>query len=127
MDNISSLNLPLYLRCYSEFGFRFNFNETPPACPTSTQYEKMQSLSPLHQVDAIESPLLILMGLKDQRVPPSQSELLYHRLLAKGKKVKMLAFENDQHALDGVEADLISFEASLRWYEASSQITVLSK
>jgi acylaminoacyl-peptidase len=81
-------------------------------------------MSPVHRIDAIQTPLLILMGLKDQRVPPSQSKLLYHGLLTKKKKVKMLAFENDQHALDSVEADLLSFEASLRWYEADLHTTV---
>jgi pimeloyl-ACP methyl ester carboxylesterase len=112
---LSSSSLPPVDRCYSEFGLDFSFQETPPPCPTATQFEALQKQSPIYRLDAIKTPLLILLGLDDRRVPPSQSKLLYHRLVAKGKVVQMLAFEGQDHALDGVECELIAWEATLRW------------
>jgi dipeptidyl aminopeptidase/acylaminoacyl peptidase len=106
------------LRCYAEFGIDFPYTTSPPACPTGEQFKSLQSQSPIHQVDSIQTPLLILLGLQDRRVPPSQSKMLYHRLRSIGKAVQMLAFEGQDHALDGVECELIAWEASIRWLEA---------
>ncbi|UZJ54196.1 hypothetical protein CBS101457_003516 [Exobasidium rhododendri] len=103
--------------CYSEFGLDFFSSTTlsPHSCPSTIDYEILQRKSPVHQIEAIETPLLILLGLDDKRVPPSQSKMLYHRLVARGKTVRMLAFDGQDHALDGIECELIAWEASLRW------------
>lgn len=108
----------LYHRCYSEFKLPFPFESSPPPCPTTSEYETLQTHSPIHQLDAIQAPLLILLGLQDRRVPPAQSKLLYHRLRANKKPVRILAFEGEDHALDGVECELVAWEASLRWLTA---------
>lgn len=62
---------------------------------------------------------MILLGLSDQRVPPQQARLLYHALKGQGKKVRMLAFENADHALETVQAEWNGFEASFKWFEES--------
>lgn len=110
------MKLYLCYRCYAEFGHSFPYERPPPFIPTANQYNELQQYSPIHQVDDIQTPLLILLGLKDQRVPPAQSKLLYHRLKATKKAVKMLAFEEDNHSLDGVETELIAWESVFRWF-----------
>lgn len=112
---------------YAEFGHSFNFSN-PPQCITPEQFKNLWAASPFAYIDKIQVPVLLLVGLSDQRVAPSQSKVVYHALQsrirqerakstsAKGKlDVRMLSFKDEEHPLSGIEAELISFEARFRW------------
>lgn len=117
-------------RCYSELGLNFRF-DFPPGFPQSGGalpkhlFDLLQSKSPIIHVDRVNAAVLLLVGLDDQRVPPTQSRLYYHALAGRrqkaqgqelnGNSVKMLCFEGADHALDTVEAELVGWEASFRW------------
>ena len=61
---------------------------------------KLWAKSPVARVDDIEAPVLLAIGLKDRRVPPSQGIDFYHALRARGKEARMLTYPDDDHALD---------------------------
>jgi acylaminoacyl-peptidase len=98
---------------YSEFGFTFG----PTSLVTPSMYEQMEAASPIHHVDKVRTPVLLLIGLADNRVPPSGHGInYYHALKGRNKTVEMLAFPKDSHPLEGVEAAKISYQAARDWY-----------
>jgi dipeptidyl aminopeptidase/acylaminoacyl peptidase len=107
---ISNSDIPDWF--FSEFGLPFE----PGSIMTPAIYEKLYNASPIAHVDTIRTPLLILSGVEDQRVAPSQPIGLYHALKARGRDVEMLSFEGEAHPLDGVEAARINFMAGRDWF-----------
>ena len=53
--------------------------------------------SPLHRAAAIVDPLLILQGLDDPVVPPSQSQAIAEQLRAQGNVVEIHLYEGEGH------------------------------
>jgi len=53
--------------------------------------------SPTSHVENVSAPLLVLQGLKDKVVPPSQSELIVQGLRRKNRTVEYVEFEGEQH------------------------------
>ena len=69
--------------------------------------------SPIHHLDRLTCPLLILQGLDDRIVPPSQSQLVVDALRARGIPYAYLAFEGEGHGFRGEVALRRSIEAEL--------------
>jgi dipeptidyl aminopeptidase/acylaminoacyl peptidase len=72
--------------------------------------------SPVHFADRIACPIIFFQGLEDQVVPPSQSEMMYQALLAKGLPTAYLAFEGEQHGFRRAETIKRTLEAELYFY-----------
>ncbi len=53
--------------------------------------------SPIHHLDGLKCPLILLQGAEDQVVPPEQSRRMHAALKAKGVPVAYLEFEGEQH------------------------------
>ena len=70
----------------------------PPASPETLA--TLFRASPASKIDAIDAPVLVAVGLKDRRVPPSQGIEFYHALKKRGKDASLLVYEHDDHALD---------------------------
>ena len=128
-------------------GFSFPFSSSvtrPTLTPSAEQYAVMQAASPITHVQKVEAATLVLMGEEDRRVPPSQTKAWYHSLRARkaeiqrlnnaksaassGEKkipeleVECLVFPGEGHALDGVEAEVVGFEAGLDWFRDRAQL-----
>jgi dipeptidyl aminopeptidase/acylaminoacyl peptidase len=56
-------------------------------------------LSPITYARAIETPVLILQGLADQRTPADQGERLFVTLRLLGKEAEMVLFPGGTHDL----------------------------
>ena len=69
--------------------------------------------SPIHAVDAIAVPVLILQGLDDKVVPPEQAELIAAALADNGIPHAYLAFEGEGHGFRGADAIRRTYEAEL--------------
>jgi dipeptidyl aminopeptidase/acylaminoacyl peptidase len=69
--------------------------------------------SPIHFVDDISSPVLILQGLDDRIVPPSQAESIVAALASNGIPHAYLAFEGEGHGFRGAYAIRRTLEARL--------------
>ena len=59
--------------------------------------ELLDQLSPLLRAHALTAPLLLVHGLNDTNVPPSESLQMYDALRALGRTVEQLQFDDDGH------------------------------
>jgi dipeptidyl aminopeptidase/acylaminoacyl peptidase len=69
--------------------------------------------SPVTHADKISRPLLLLQGLDDRVVPPSQAEAIAEALERNGVPYAYVAFEGEGHGFRGADAIRRSKETSL--------------
>jgi dipeptidyl aminopeptidase/acylaminoacyl peptidase len=74
--------------------------------------------SPVHFLDRIACPVLVLQGLDDKVVPPNQAEAIVAALEANGIPHAYLAFEGEGHGFRGAAAIRASLEAELAFLGA---------
>ena len=72
--------------------------------------------SPIHSVDLLSTPMLLLQGAEDVVVPPSQAGILVEALRAKGLPYAYLLFEGEQHGFRMAETIERAIEAELSFY-----------
>jgi dipeptidyl aminopeptidase/acylaminoacyl peptidase len=72
--------------------------------------------SPANFVDGLNAPVIVLQGLEDKIVPPSQSEIIVEALKQKGLPYAYLAFEGEQHGFRKAETIIRAAEAELYFY-----------
>jgi dipeptidyl aminopeptidase/acylaminoacyl peptidase len=72
--------------------------------------------SPIHYVDMISCPMILLQGDEDEVVPPSQSEVMVEALAAKGIPHAYLLFDGEQHGFRKAETIERALEAELSFY-----------
>jgi dipeptidyl aminopeptidase/acylaminoacyl peptidase len=65
--------------------------------PYPEQEALYRARSPIHHVDRIECPVIVLQGLKDPVVPPNQAEAIVRALLDKQLPVAYVTFADEQH------------------------------
>ncbi|MFQ1004034.1 prolyl oligopeptidase family serine peptidase [Modestobacter sp. SSW1-42] len=79
--------------------------------------------SPIHHVDALDTPLAVFQGDEDRVVPPEQAEMMVAALRAKGVPHAYLLFAGEQHGFrkaDNIRAALdgeLSFYAQVLGFE----------
>jgi dipeptidyl aminopeptidase/acylaminoacyl peptidase len=56
-------------------------------------------ISPIHHVDKIQAPLLVIHGANDPRVPIAEAEQIVERLKRLGRPVEFLRFEDEGHGI----------------------------
>jgi len=61
--------------------------------------EYLESIAPIHHVDKIMAPLMVIHGANDPRVPLSEAEQLVAALQARGVPVEFLVFDDEGHGL----------------------------
>ena len=59
----------------------------------------LRSISPIHKVDRIRAPLLVVQGDQDVRVPPHESAQMVEALRSRGAVVDYLLFEQEGHGI----------------------------
>jgi dipeptidyl aminopeptidase/acylaminoacyl peptidase len=90
--------------------------------------ELYRQRSPVHFLDRIACPVLVMQGLDDRVVPPSQAEAIVDALAANGIPHAYLAFEGEGHGFRGAAAIRRSLEAELSFlaqvfgYEPADQL-----
>jgi dipeptidyl aminopeptidase/acylaminoacyl peptidase len=72
--------------------------------------------SPIHFVDRISTPMLVLQGADDEVVPPAQAELIVSALRERGVPHAYLLFEEEGHGFRKAENIVRSLEAELSFY-----------
>jgi|SRR5712671_3262111 len=79
-------------------------------------YAQLYPSSPIAHVRNVKVPVLLLLGLEDRRVVNVQGKAFFHALRGLGKKVELLTFEGEGHALDGVEAARVGWDVTVDWF-----------
>ena len=72
--------------------------------------------SPIHHVDRLSCPVILLQGLVDAVVPPEQAEAMAAALERKGLPYEYLAFEGEQPGFRRAETIKRAAEAELAFY-----------
>ena len=72
--------------------------------------------SPIHFTDRLSTPMILLQGLEDKVVPPSQAEKMFAAVKAKGLPVAYVPFEGEQHGFRKAENIKRAMEAELYFY-----------
>jgi dipeptidyl aminopeptidase/acylaminoacyl peptidase len=72
--------------------------------------------APLNNVDGLSCPVLLLQGLDDKIVPPSQAERFRDALAAKGLRYAYLAYEGESHGFRKASTIVSATEAELSFY-----------
>lgn len=78
--------------------------------------ELLAEISPIHRMDRLQAPLLIVHGMDDPRVTPGESEMLYSVLRGLGKPVQYLRIPHEGHGFgrrSNRQAVFAAFEAFL--------------
>ena len=61
--------------------------------------ELLRDLSPIHSVDQIRAPLMVVQGANDPRVPQDESDQMVARLRARNHPVEYLLFPDEGHGI----------------------------
>jgi len=61
--------------------------------------ELLERLSPIHRVDRITAPLMVIHGANDPRVPVHEAEQIVAALQERGREVVYLRYEDEGHGL----------------------------
>jgi dipeptidyl aminopeptidase/acylaminoacyl peptidase len=72
--------------------------------------------APLNNVDGLSCPVLLLQGLDDPIVPPSQAELFRDALVRKGIPHAYRAYEGESHGFRKSETMIDAYESTLSFY-----------
>ncbi len=72
--------------------------------------------SPIHHVEDLECPLIVLQGLEDEIVPPNQSQMIVEALDANGVPWAYLEFDGEQHGFRQAATIKRALEAEAYFY-----------
>jgi dipeptidyl aminopeptidase/acylaminoacyl peptidase len=86
----------------------------------------LDQLSPLLRAHALTAPLLLVHGLNDTNVPPSESQQMYEALRALGRRVELLVFDDDGHEIDKRENRAVLVSAMREWLVEAFAPTTIS-
>ncbi|BFZ08835.1 hypothetical protein BsWGS_11875 [Bradybaena similaris] len=74
--------------------------------------------SPLSYVDQVKTPVLLLLGNEDLRVPNSQGLEYLHALKARKVPARLQMYPSNNHSLDDVEAEADCMVNTVLWYNS---------
>lgn len=78
--------------------------------------EVYRARSPIHFVDRISCPMILLQGSEDEVVPPAQAEMMVEAMEAKGLPYAYVLFEGEQHGFRKAENIVRATEAELSFF-----------
>jgi dienelactone hydrolase len=84
--------------------------------PYPEEAELYRTRSPIHFVEQIRTPMLVLQGADDMVVPPSQAELIVGALRERRVPHAYLLFEGEGHGFRKAETIVTSLQAELSFY-----------
>ncbi|XP_061473804.1 acylamino-acid-releasing enzyme isoform X2 [Rhineura floridana] len=106
---VGSTDIPDW--CLTEAGLPYDH----AALPDPRHGTEMLLRSPMQYVDKVQTPVLLMIGEEDRRVPPKQGLEYYRALKARGVATRMLLYSGNSHALSGVEAEADGFMNIALW------------
>ncbi|XP_060930308.1 acylamino-acid-releasing enzyme-like [Limanda limanda] len=91
------------------------FNYSTDCLPDPTVWEQMLNKSPIKHVTQVQTPVLLLLGEDDKRVPSKQGIEYYRALKAKQVPVRLLWYQGNSHSLSKVDAESDGFMNTALW------------
>ena len=112
----------------SDFATFFTGTEPWIAGPATTKYGHpetdaalLRELSPIHRVDRIAAPLLVVHGAHDTNVPIDQAQQVVDALREGGASPGFLLFDDEGHEVHGAGNRMVFVREVVRWVTAHLQ------
>ncbi|MCH7472376.1 S9 family peptidase [bacterium] len=86
-------------------------------------YDMLASISPIHRVEQITAPLLLIHGENDPRVPVGEARQMHKALSGLGREVELLVFPDEGHGIAKLENRAVAWSTELAFLEEHLQIT----
>ena len=83
----------------------------------ATQKDLLQRLSPIHKVDRIQAPTIVLHGANDTNVPVVEAEQTVESLKKRGIPVEYVLFPDEGHGFRKTPNKVRSAVAIVEWFE----------
>jgi dipeptidyl aminopeptidase/acylaminoacyl peptidase len=78
----------------------------------------LRELSPIHRVDRITAPLLVVHGAHDTNVPIVEAQQVVDALRERGASPGFLVFDDEGHEVRGTENRVLFVREVVRWVTA---------
>jgi dipeptidyl aminopeptidase/acylaminoacyl peptidase len=82
----------------------------------ATEPELLKKLSPIHRIDRIVTPTIVLHGANDTNVPVVEAEQVVENLEARGVPVRYVLFDDEGHGWGKVGNRVTSDVEIVRWF-----------
>lgn len=82
-----------------------------------TEVELLRRLSPIHKIDQIKTPTIVLHGANDTNVPVVEAEQVVDHLKKRGVPVEYVLFPDEGHGFRKTPNRIRSAVAVVRWFE----------
>jgi dipeptidyl aminopeptidase/acylaminoacyl peptidase len=79
--------------------------------------ELLMSISPIHKVDRIRAPLMVIHGANDPRVPVGEAEQIVASLREREHPVEYMRFEDEGHGIVKLANRLVCYPAIARFFD----------
>ncbi|KAG8436195.1 hypothetical protein GDO86_007340, partial [Hymenochirus boettgeri] len=97
--------------CLSESGLTYSYD----ILPDPAQWGEMLNKSPIKYVSQVKTPVLLMLGEVDRRVPNTQGLEYYRALKGHGIPVRLLWYPGNNHSLSKVDAESDGFMNIALW------------
>ena len=81
-----------------------------------TEVELLRSLSPIHKIDRVKTPTIVLHGANDTNVPVVEAEQVVESLRQRDVPVEYLLFADEGHGFVKVANRMAAVKAVARWF-----------
>ncbi|NNM83969.1 S9 family peptidase [Candidatus Parcubacteria bacterium] len=79
--------------------------------------ELLEKISPIHSIEKIEAPLLVIHGANDPRVPFSEAEQVVARLEEVGRHVELLVYPDEGHGITKLRNRLDAYSRTVEFLD----------
>jgi dipeptidyl aminopeptidase/acylaminoacyl peptidase len=77
----------------------------------------LDAISPIHKVDQIVAPLMVIHGTNDPRVPVGEAKQIAEALKKKGVPVELMLFDDEGHGLAKLKNRLVAYPAAVKFLD----------
>ncbi|HZL85929.1 MAG TPA: prolyl oligopeptidase family serine peptidase, partial [Candidatus Krumholzibacteria bacterium] len=93
----------------------------------ATQADLLRRLSPIHRVDRVVAPTLVLHGANDTNVPVVEAEQVVESLRSRGVPVEYVLFPDEGHGWRKTPNRIRSAVAIVRWFSEHLDVQVATQ
>ncbi|HJS74943.1 MAG TPA: S9 family peptidase [Vicinamibacteria bacterium] len=83
----------------------------------ATEGEMLRKLSPIHKIDRVRTPTLVLHGANDTNVPVVEADQVVENLKTRGVPVEYVLFPDEGHGFRKTPNRIRSTVSIVRWFE----------
>jgi dipeptidyl aminopeptidase/acylaminoacyl peptidase len=82
-----------------------------------TQRDLLRKLSPIHRIDRVKVPVLVIHGVNDTNVPVGEAKQVAENLKTRGLPVELLLFPDEGHGFAREENRIKTSVTVVRWFD----------